>query len=315
MKNILKPSFVITGFLGSGKTTLLINSIKDAFESKKIAVVVNEFGEVGVDGKVLKNVYSEVIELSQGCVCCTLSKEFESAIRELEEKYDLDILFVETSGSSEPFPIILSLQNLSYVIEGVICIVDAKNFYSYIDLLTPKHQIGSSNIIVLNKVDLASKEEIKKIEKEIIDIKKEFGLKNLFTGEEIFKSFKIYKTSFGKLPKEVFEGVFALENITFLNKDSYDHIKQDSLNSTIEYFDKPISYEKLKSIFDNLPKEIFRAKGIIKLEGMENPVAINYSFGNFEIGREIMDYKGKFFIVLIGKALQSKIKLEKIYGN
>jgi len=62
-------SFIITGFLGVGKTTLLLNTVKNYFQDRKIAIIVNEFGEVGVDGKILKNVYSQVLEISEGCIC------------------------------------------------------------------------------------------------------------------------------------------------------------------------------------------------------------------------------------------------------
>ena len=74
------PAFVITGFLGSGKTTLLINSARTHFKGRRTAVIVNELGKVGVDGKVLENAYSSVLELPEGCICCTLHAEFEKAI-------------------------------------------------------------------------------------------------------------------------------------------------------------------------------------------------------------------------------------------
>ena len=122
-------SFIITGFLGVGKTTMLTNTVKKYFPDKKVAIVVNEFGDIGIDGNILSNVYSEVLEISEGCICCQLAEEFESGVIEIMNKYDPEIIFVETSGASEPFPIFLSLQNLGISVEGVICVVDAKNFY------------------------------------------------------------------------------------------------------------------------------------------------------------------------------------------
>ena len=73
-------SFVITGFLGVGKTTMLTNSVKQHFPDKKIAIIVNEFGDIGVDSTILKNVHSEVLEISEGCICCQLAEEFESGV-------------------------------------------------------------------------------------------------------------------------------------------------------------------------------------------------------------------------------------------
>ena len=161
-------SFVITGFLGVGKTTMLTNSIKKNFGDKKIAIIVNEFGDVGVDSKILTNVYSEVLEISEGCICCQLASELESGVLEIIEKYHPEIIFVETSGASEPFPIFLSLQNLGISVDGIICVVDAKNFASYKENSTAKYQLGGSNIIVLNKMDLVSEEEAQNVENEIL---------------------------------------------------------------------------------------------------------------------------------------------------
>ncbi|MDQ7085865.1 MAG: GTP-binding protein [Sulfurovum sp.] len=124
-------SFVITGFLGVGKTTMLTNSVKANFADKKIAIIVNEFGDIGVDSQILKNVHSEVLEISEGCICCQLAEEFEAGVTEIIQKYDPEIIFVETSGASEPFPIFLSLQNMGISVDGVICVIDSKNFDSY----------------------------------------------------------------------------------------------------------------------------------------------------------------------------------------
>ncbi|MGC8869444.1 MAG: GTP-binding protein, partial [Sulfurihydrogenibium sp.] len=118
------PAFVITGYLGSGKTTLLLNAAKEHFSNKRVAVIVNEIGEVGVDGKVLQNAYSEFIELPEGCICCSLHAEFEKALDEIRQKYNPEVLLVETSGAAEPFPIIISLQALGCSVDGVICIID-----------------------------------------------------------------------------------------------------------------------------------------------------------------------------------------------
>ena len=98
-------SFILTGFLGVGKTTMLTNTVKEHFSDKKVAIIVNEFGDIGVDGNILKNVHSEVLEISEGCICCQLAQEFESGVIEIMNKYSPEIIFVETSGASEPFPI------------------------------------------------------------------------------------------------------------------------------------------------------------------------------------------------------------------
>ncbi|MBT8344611.1 MAG: GTP-binding protein, partial [Sulfurovum sp.] len=212
-------SFIITGFLGVGKTTMLTNTVKEHFSDKKVAIVVNEFGDIGVDGNILSNVYSEVLEISEGCICCQLAEEFESGVMEIMNKYNPEIIFVETSGASEPFPIFLSMQNLGVSVEGVICVVDSKNLDSYKDNSTAKYQIGGSNIIVLNKTDLVNDDELEAVKKDVIQIKEEYNIKNTLTGKTIFNSYVINNAEQGVVNKEVFEGVYKIDEIIGLAKD------------------------------------------------------------------------------------------------
>ena len=290
------PAFIITGYLGSGKTTLLINTAKEHFSGRRVAVIVNEFGEVGVDGKVLKNVYSEVMELPEGCICCTIHAEFEKALRELKEKYNPEVLLVETSGAAEPFPVMISLQSLGCVIEAVICLIDTKNFHLYSQDDTARHQIGSSNVLVLNKIDLVDENTLRQVEDSVVSIWKRYLLRNLLTNEPVFKSFKLYKTSFGKLPEEVFSGVFALQE-RLQNVNNEDHNHQHA--QQILYFDKPLDYEEFLNIVNNLPENVIRLKGILKLKDLPEALVVNYSFGNLDTSYTLPHYEGKSFLVLI----------------
>jgi G3E family GTPase len=292
----LIPAFIITGYLGSGKTTLLLNAAREHFSEKKVAVIVNELGEVGVDGKILKNAYSEVLELPEGCICCTIHAEFEKAIRELREKYEPELLIVETSGSAEPFPVMISLQNLGCIIEGVICLIDTKNFHLYSQEDTAKHQIGSSNVLVLNKTDLVDESTLKQVEDSVVDIWNRYLLRNLFTNEPVFRSFKLYKTSFGKLPAEVFSGVFALQKKLYhLNGEAHNH----NHTQQVVYFDEPIDYSELIDIINKLPPEVIRLKGILKLKDFPEALVVNYAFGNLDTSYTLPHYEGKSFLVLI----------------
>ncbi|NPA40885.1 MAG: GTP-binding protein [Aquificae bacterium] len=298
-------SFVITGYLGSGKTTLILNSVKEHLKDKKVAIVVNEFGEVGLDGKILKNAYSEVLEIEEGCICCKLSQEFESSVMKIMQDYSPDVIIVETSGTSEPFPIIFSLRTVGTAVEGVICVVDSKNFFKYKDEDTAKYQLASSNIIVLNKVDLVSEEELRKVEEEVKNIKANYKLENLFSSEEKKNIYKIYRAVKGAVPKEVFSGVGSPIE---LKEEVHFHSHEDMGQRVIE-FDKEIEYDELEKFFKNLPDNIYRAKGIVKFKDLPYPVFVHYVFGDLDVGTPAMGYEGKSFIVLIGKGLQDIISL------
>jgi len=248
-------SFIITGFLGVGKTTMLTNSVKKYFTDKKIAIVVNEFGDVGVDSKILKNVYSEVLEISEGCICCQLAEEFEKGVSEIIAKYEPEIIFVETSGASEPFPIFLSMQNLGVSIDGVVCVIDSKNLDSYKENSTAKYQIGGSNILILNKTDLVNDEELALVEKEVRDIKEEYNIKNTFTKEPIFKNYAVLNSQQGLVNKEAFEGLYQIEEVVAFAKEHkhHDHTKKDAITQKVVYLDDNIVFNDLDNILKTLP--------------------------------------------------------------
>lgn len=291
------PSFVVTGFLGSGKTTLLINSVREYFRNKRVAVIVNELGEIGVDGKILKNAYSEVLELPEGCICCTLHAEFEKALEEIKTKYSPELLIVETSGGAIPFPVIISLQALGCSVEGVIGLIDCANFDKYKEDQTAKYQIGGSNILVLNKIDLVDEAKVKATEEEVIKIWKAYMPVNNFTGEPLYNKVKVYKTSYGRLPEDVFEGVYSIADLMNMNiPDSHQHTYKQRVVNLIE----PVDYQELEKKLKNLPDNIIRVKGIVRLRNHPIPVAINYSFGYLDTPIEVPNYKGQSFLILIG---------------
>jgi G3E family GTPase len=303
-------SFIITGFLGVGKTTMLTNTVKEHFSDKKVAIVVNEFGDIGVDGNILKNVYSEVLEISEGCICCQLAQEFESGVIEIINKYNPEIIFVETSGASEPFPIFLSLQNLGISVEGVICVIDSKNFDSYKDNPTAKYQIGGSNIMVLNKTDLVSDDELEAVKKDVVEIKKQYNIKNTLTGETIFNNYAINYAQQGIVNKEVFEGVYKVEEIIGLAKDyeRLDHTAKDSITQKVAYLKEGIAFADLDEVLKNIPKSIYRVKGVVKTKDVPNPIVINYSFGNVSF-EELDQYDEPSIMIFIGDAIDNDVNL------
>jgi G3E family GTPase len=301
-------SFVITGFLGVGKTTLLTNSVEKNFGDKKVAIIVNEFGDVGVDSKILKNVHSEVLEISEGCICCQLAQEFESGVIEIIEKYAPEIIFVETSGASEPFPIFLSLQNLGISVDGVISVVDSKNFDSYKENSTAKYQLGGSNIIVLNKIDLVTEEELESLEKEIAEIKSQYNIKNTMTGEPIFKSFVTHRAEQGIVGKELFEGIYEAQEVVEFATDfqHLDHTMKDSITQKVAYLKKDINFTDVDEILNNIPDSIYRVKGVVKCNDVPNAIFVNYSFGDASF-EELVDYDEKSLLIFIGENVQEEV--------
>ncbi|MEO1127467.1 MAG: GTP-binding protein [Cyanobacteria bacterium J06639_16] len=173
------PVTIITGFLGSGKTTLL-NHILSNQEGLKTAVLVNEFGEIGIDNDLLiqtDNSDDTMVELSNGCICCTINNDLLDAIyKVLERKDKIDYLVVETTGLADPLPIALTflgteLRDLTRL-DSIVTMVDAENYS--LDLFNSQaayNQIAYGDIILLNKSDLVDKADLDLLEVKVREVK------------------------------------------------------------------------------------------------------------------------------------------------
>jgi G3E family GTPase len=156
------PITVLTGYLGAGKTTLL-NRILHEPTTRKYAVIVNEFGEVGIDGELVVGTDEEIIEMSNGCLCCDIRGDlFETVSGLLERSPDLDGILIETSGLADPAPVLQTFFlnediNDRVSLDAVVTVVDG---FHVLDALPSNaeviHQIAFADVIILNKVDLLS---------------------------------------------------------------------------------------------------------------------------------------------------------------
>ncbi len=169
---------VVTGFLGAGKTTL-INRILTADHGHKIAVIVNEFGEVGIDHHLLLSSDQEIVQMNNGCVCCTVRGDLMRSLFQLmEHRSKFDTVIIETTGLAEPAPVVQSLYGdeqfrREFTLSGVVTVVDAKYIPHQLEQSAEScEQIAFADLILLNKIDLSTPEQLDEVEQKIARLNK-----------------------------------------------------------------------------------------------------------------------------------------------
>ncbi len=167
------PVTVLTGFLGSGKTTLL-NRILTEQHGKRIAVIENEFGEIGVDHQLVVNAEEEIFEMNNGCICCTVRGDLIRILGSLMKRRDrFDYIMIETTGLADPAPVAQTFfvddeMRERLALDGIVTVVDAKHIWQHLDDSTEaKEQVAFADVILLNKIDLATPAELDKLEARI----------------------------------------------------------------------------------------------------------------------------------------------------
>jgi G3E family GTPase len=167
------PVTVLTGFLGTGKTTLL-NQILKGQHGKRIAVIENEFGEIGIDQEIVINAEEEIFEMNNGCICCTVRGDLIRILSNLaKRKNRFDSVIIETTGMADPGPVAQTFfidEEIAakYRLDGIVTVVDAKHIWLHFDTSEEaKQQLAFADVILINKTDLVEKSSIAALEKRI----------------------------------------------------------------------------------------------------------------------------------------------------
>ncbi len=243
---------LITGFLGSGKTTLLNRLLTQLPAGKKPSILVNELGNIGIDGEIVEQAGYKLKELPSGCVCCTLAGPFAESLIDFAENENPDVIFVETTGVAQPLELnhILGTAELKTKVRlgNVICMVDTYRFLKYEKGLTVmQRQVAQANTVILNKADLASKTLLKETRQRIS-----------------------YLTQPDTVIEEAVNGDIDLDLIynsrtTYFESYGKNRHHHDFHSASIEVSDV-YDFDKLKNYLDTLPEDIYRAKGLLKTE-------------------------------------------------
>ena len=260
------PVTIITGFLGSGKTTLL-NQILQNDLNQKVAVLVNEFGDINIDSQLLVSYDDDMVELSNGCICCTINEGLVEAVeRILARESKVERLIIETTGVADPLPIILTFVGSDFReftrLDSVITLIDTETFTSeHMKSEVAYKQIAYGDILLLNKTDLASREQLTALETYIASFK---------------KNPRIIQTRYAQVPLPLILDVGLTQNsLPEAEHREYHHhhshhLEADGFMSLSFESDRPFDVYKFNKFLNGgLPLEVFRAKGIVWFAGSQ----------------------------------------------
>ncbi|MFB2934658.1 GTP-binding protein [Aerosakkonemataceae cyanobacterium BLCC-F154] len=340
------PVTIITGFLGSGKTTLL-NHILTNQQGLKTAVLVNEFGEVGIDNELIISTGDDMVELSNGCICCTINNDLVNAVYKVLERGDkVDYLVVETTGLADPLPVALTFLGTELRdftrLDSIITVVDAANYS--LDLFNSQaayNQIAYGDVILLNKSDLVDEADLDLLEVKIRDIKE--GARILRTTKSevplalilsvgLFESDKYFESSESKHEDHHHHdrdhdhsncdhdhGHCTHDHHDHDHDHHHhhhhhsDHLENDGFTSISFASDRPLAIKKFQYFLDNqLPDTVFRAKGILWFD--ESPRRHIFHLCGKRFTMDDEDWKGdpKNQLVLIGQNLDIETLKEQL---
>lgn len=273
------PVTVLTGFLGSGKTTLLNHILNDNSHGMKFAVVENEFGEIGIDENILsENADEEIVEVMNGCICCTVRGDLIESLKKLYKKVKLfNGVIIETTGLADPAPVVQTFFidediKSKYKLDSVITVVDAKHITERLNEKKPEgvenesvEQVAFADKIILNKIDLVKNEkELDKIESKL---------------KSLNPSASVLRTIQGRIsPKDVLNiGAFDLKRVLEFDpeflEDNQEHQHDKTVTSVSCKLEGEVNMEMLNRWLERLITEdganLYRYKGIIAVKGMD----------------------------------------------
>jgi G3E family GTPase len=298
------PVSILTGFLGAGKTTLL-NYILRQNHGYKFAVIINEVGKIGIDGGLVEKTDDDVLELSNGCLCCTVRKDLVKGVQNLLKKGGFDYLLIETTGIADPGPVAQTFLNIPQLqqfvrMDSIITVVDAEQIEKQMkETETAREQIAMADFLLLNKTDLVSEEQLQRVETK---------------ARELNPHATIFRTNQSQANlKEILDmHAFDLDqkltvDPEFLNELQNRH--HHDIQSFSFEFERAFNVEKFEFFVQKLSEKekVYRSKGFLAIAGNPRRAIFHGVNNRFTIMWDRLwekDEKRTSQLVFIGKGLK-----------
>ncbi len=304
------PVTILTGFLGAGKTTLL-NRILRENHGEKIAVIENEFGEEGVDNEILADTKEQIVEMNNGCICCTVRGDLIRILNSLYKRrakgeFNFTRVIIETTGMADPAPVAQTFfadekVNERYLLDAVVTVVDAKHGLTQLkDFSEAQQQVAFADRLLVSKTDVTAEEETQKLMERLRKLNVRAPIK---------------KVNFGETPIQDLLDIrgFNLNAILEIQPDfltSDDHEHHDEVHSFVIKSEKPLDVRKVDryigSLINLYGEQMLRYKGILYIKGEPRRVVFQgvHMMAGFDFASEWPDdAKKESTIVFIGRKL------------
>lgn len=309
---------LLFGFLGSGKTTLAKRILTEFGPKRRLALIVNEFGDVGVDGEILKGNSIDVIQISTGCLCCTLKGSLEAAVIEIAKNNEIDHLIVEATGVAEPEDVLASFAKTEFhdlvSVGPVVTVIDTPKFMKVRTMLGPffEAQIEKCDYIILNKLDGIDAASAEAVKEEVLDTNPDAVIR---MAEQC--DVDLLEILDGPDSEALLRWT-ELENAAHARSHGHDHDHHDhdhdhhhghahALHAPAETFAidmaRPVSLDVLSDLYAKAPENLWRSKGFVKTaDGKSHLVQV--SMGDLQLSE--VPARDRHYLVFIGDKLDQK---------
>lgn len=310
---------IVTGFLGSGKTSMLKHVLAHGLQGKKVAVIMNEIGDVGIDGKVLTgfSAVEKMVEVDSGCICCSVSLQFTVAIHEIVEAVNPTLIILETTGAADPRPLITQAMNAGLSIDAVIAVVDAADVLTLEKRATVvRTQVEAADFVVINKTDLVDAKQLKQVHNWVR--KRNDRALRFETVRGAVPTDLLFGTSVGRFREEALAAAEGRHDggtdHQHASHGGTSHLEVDGITAFVYHTLQHLDRKKFEKLLRGLPEDIYRSKGVVQFAGARAPLLFNYTCGRYDFADFPTELAapGRTQAVFIGRdSAKHRVKIEK----